>query len=85
LEVLYAGLVITEKRASNLDKAESYARQLPSLAEPPPRPETQRRQETTDRPAKGLALSTLGQVNMQKKNNAQAFRISSARRCGEIQ
>ena len=63
------------EKGEQLDKAEAYARQAATLADSAPRPENvsedQWKQQTDLQ--KGLALSTLGQVNLQKKNNAQAI------------
>jgi len=63
------------EKGEQLDKAESYARQAATLAESASRPETVSEDQWKQQTAlqKGLALSTLGQVNMQKKNNAQAI------------
>ena len=62
------------EKGEQLDKAESYAQRAAKLADSSPRPENipedQWRQQTDLQ--KGLALSTLGQVNLQKRNNAQA-------------
>ena len=63
------------EKGEHLDKAESYARQAATLAESAVPPENvseaQWKQQTALQ--KGLAFSTLGQVNMQKKNNPQAI------------
>jgi len=63
------------EKGEQLDKAEAYAKQAASLADSAPRPdnitEDQWKQQTALQ--KGLALSTLGQVNLQKKNNPQAI------------
>src|SRR5258705_3876102 len=63
------------EKGEQLDKAESYARQAATLAESAPRPENVSEDQWKQQTAlqKGLALSTLGQVNMQKKNNALAI------------
>jgi tetratricopeptide (TPR) repeat protein len=63
------------EKGEQLDKAESYARQAATLADSAPRPENVSEDQWKQQTAlqKGLALSTLGQVNMQKKNNAQAI------------
>ena len=57
-----------------LDKAEAYAKKAASLADSAPKPEgvadEQWKQQTTLQ--KGIALSSLGQVNLQKKDNASA-------------
>jgi len=63
------------EKGEQLDKAESYARQAASVADSARRPESVSEDQWKQQTAlqKGLALSTLGQVNMQKKNNAQAI------------
>jgi tetratricopeptide (TPR) repeat protein len=62
------------EKGEQLDKAESYAQKAATLADkasrPEDMPEDQFKQQTALQ--KGLALSTLGQVNLQKKNNAGA-------------
>jgi len=62
------------EKGEQLDKAESYAQKAATLADrsqrPSDVPEDQWKQQTALQ--KGLALSTLGQVNLQKKNNAAA-------------
>jgi tetratricopeptide (TPR) repeat protein len=62
------------EKGEQLDKAESYAQKAVTLAESAPRPdnvtEDQWKQQTALQ--KGLALSTIGQIGLQKKNNAQA-------------
>jgi tetratricopeptide (TPR) repeat protein len=62
------------EKAEQLDKAESYARKAASLVDSLPRPEgvaeDQWKQQTALQ--KGLALSTLGQIYLQKKNEQQA-------------
>jgi tetratricopeptide (TPR) repeat protein len=62
------------EKGEQLDKAESYAQKAATLAGSSPRPENvtedQWKQQTSLQ--KGLALSTLGQINLQKKNNPQA-------------
>ncbi len=62
------------EKGEQLDKAESYAQKAATLAGSAPRPdgvtEDQWKQQTSLQ--KGLALSTLGQINLQKKNNPQA-------------
>jgi tetratricopeptide (TPR) repeat protein len=64
------------EKGEQLDKAESYAQKAATLADSIQRPanvtEDQWKQQTALQ--KGLALSTLGQVNLQKKNNLQAVR-----------
>jgi tetratricopeptide (TPR) repeat protein len=62
------------EKGEQLDKAESYAQKAATLADSAQRPtdipEDQWKQQTALQ--KGLALSTLGQINLQKKNNAGA-------------
>lgn len=62
------------EKGEQLDKAESYAQKAATLADsaqkPSDMPEDQWKQQTSLQ--KGLALSTLGQINLQKKNNAGA-------------
>ena len=62
------------EKGEQLDKAESYAQKAATLADSAPRPndvpEDQWKQQASLQ--KGLALSTLGQINLQKKNNAAA-------------
>jgi len=62
------------EKGEQLDKAESYAQKAASLADSTAKPadvaEDQWKQQTSLQ--KGLALSTLGQINLQKKNNAGA-------------
>jgi len=62
------------EKGEQLDKAESYAQKAATLADSAPRPqgvaEDQWKQQTSLQ--KGLAFSTLGQINLQKKNNPQA-------------
>jgi tetratricopeptide (TPR) repeat protein len=63
------------EKGEHLDKAEAYAQKAAALADSAPRPENVTGDQWTQQTAlqKGLALSTLGQVNLQKKNNAQAI------------
>ncbi len=63
------------EKGEQLDKAEAYAQKAATLADSAPRPENVTKDQWTQQTAlqKGLALSTLGQVNLQKKNNAQAI------------
>jgi len=63
------------ERGEQLDKAEAYAQKAAALADSAPRPENVAEDQWKQQVAlqKGLALSTLGQVNMQKKNNPQAI------------
>jgi tetratricopeptide (TPR) repeat protein len=62
------------ENGQELDKAEAYAKKAASLADSAKKPDgvsdEQWKRETTLQ--KGLALSTLGQVNLQKKQNAMA-------------
>jgi tetratricopeptide (TPR) repeat protein len=62
------------EKGEQLDKAEAYAKKAAGLADTAPKPEgvadDQWKQETTLQ--KGIALSSLGQVNLQKKDNAGA-------------
>jgi len=62
------------EKGEQLDKAETYAKKAASLADSAPKPEgvadDQWKQQTTLQ--KGIALSALGQVNLQKKDNASA-------------
>jgi tetratricopeptide (TPR) repeat protein len=62
------------EKGEQLDKAEAYAKKAVSLVDSAPKPEgvadDQRKQQTTLQ--KGFALSALGQVNLQKKDNASA-------------
>src|SRR6266436_3257818 len=64
------------EKGEQLDKAEAYAQKAATLADSVQRPanvtEDQWKQQTALQ--KGLALSTLGQVNLQKKNNLQAVK-----------
>jgi tetratricopeptide (TPR) repeat protein len=63
------------EKGEQLDKAEAYAQKAANLADSAPRPENVDEDQWKQQVAlqKGLALSTLGQVNLQKKNNAQAI------------
>jgi tetratricopeptide (TPR) repeat protein len=63
------------EKGEQLDKAEAYAQKAASLADSASRPENVAEDQWQRQAAlqKGLALSTLGQVNMQKKNNPQAI------------
>ncbi|HWY42034.1 MAG TPA: hypothetical protein VNX66_00955 [Candidatus Sulfotelmatobacter sp.] len=62
------------EKGEQLDKAEAYAKKATGLADTTPKPEGIAadlwKQQTTLQ--KGLALSALGQVNLQKKDNATA-------------
>jgi tetratricopeptide (TPR) repeat protein len=63
------------EKGEQLDKAEAYAQKATTLADSAPRPENVAEDQWKQQIAlqKGLALSTLGQVNLQKKNNALAI------------
>jgi tetratricopeptide (TPR) repeat protein len=63
------------EKGEQLDKAEAYAQKAATLADSAPRPENVAEDQWKQQTAlqKGLALSTLGQVNLQKKNNPQAI------------
>ncbi len=62
------------EKGDQLDKADSYAKKAASLVDTAKKPDNltddQWKQESSIQ--KGLALSTLGQVNLQKKQNAAA-------------
>ena len=62
------------EKGEQLDKAEAYAQKAAKLADSEPKPadvsDDQWKQQTSLQ--KGLALSTLGQINLQRKNNAAA-------------
>ena len=62
------------EKGEQLDKAEAWAKKAAGLADTAPKPEgvtdEQWKQQTALQ--KGIALSALGQVNLQKKDNAQA-------------
>ena len=62
------------EKGEQLDKAEAYAKKATGLADTTPKPDGIAadlwKQQTTLQ--KGLALSALGQVNLQKKDNATA-------------
>ncbi len=62
------------EKGEQLDKAESYAKKSVSLLETAKKPDgvTDEQWKQQNGLQKGLALSALGQVNIQKKNNAQA-------------
>jgi tetratricopeptide (TPR) repeat protein len=62
------------EKGEQLDKAESYAQKAAKLADSAPRPEGVAEDQWKQQASlqKGLALSTLGQINLQKKNNPQA-------------
>jgi tetratricopeptide (TPR) repeat protein len=62
------------EKGDQLDKADAYAKKAASLADTAKKPDTlsddQWKEQTSIQ--KGLAFSTLGQINLQKKLNAQA-------------
>jgi tetratricopeptide (TPR) repeat protein len=62
------------ERGEQLDKAETYAKKVNSLLESAQKPEGMTDEQWTQHKGlqKGLALSALGQVNIEKKDNAQA-------------
>lgn len=62
------------EKGEQLDKAETYAKKSISMLEAAKRPDALTDEQWKQQSAlqKGLALSALGQVNIQKKNNAQA-------------
>src|ERR1700732_31530 len=61
-------------KGEQLDKAEAYAKKAASVLETAKKPEglTDEQWQQQSSLQKGLALSALGQVNIQKKNNTQA-------------
>ena len=62
------------EKGEQLDKAQSYAQKAATLADSAPRPEGVAEDQWKLQTAlqKGLALSTLGQIYLQKKNELQA-------------
>ncbi len=62
------------EKGEQLDKAESYAKKSVALLETAKKPDGVTDEQWKQQSAlqKGLALSALGQVNIEKKNNAQA-------------
>ncbi len=62
------------ENGEQLDKAEAYAKKAVSVLETAPTPEGLTDEQWAQQKGlqKGLALSALGQVNIQKKDNAQA-------------
>jgi len=62
------------EKGEQLDKAESYAKKSVSLLSAAKKPDglTEEQWKLQSGLQKGLALSALGQVNIQKKNNAEA-------------
>jgi tetratricopeptide (TPR) repeat protein len=64
------------EKGEQLDKAQSYAQKAAALADSATRPEGVSEDQWKQQSAlqKGLALSTLGQIYLQKKNELQAVR-----------
>jgi tetratricopeptide (TPR) repeat protein len=62
------------EKGEQLDKAEAYAKKAVSVLETAPKPEGPTDEQWAQQKSlqKGLALSSLGQVNIEKKDNAQA-------------
>ena len=62
------------EKGEQLDKAEAYAKKVGPLLEKAAKPENLTDEQWVQQKAlqKGLALSSLGQVNIEKKDNAQA-------------
>jgi tetratricopeptide (TPR) repeat protein len=62
------------EKGEQLDKAEAYAKKANSLLETAPKPEGMTDEQWAQQKSlqKGLALSSLGQVNIEKKDNAKA-------------
>ncbi len=62
------------EKAEQLDKAETYAKKAAQVLDAAKKPDglTDEQWQQQSALQKGLALSALGQVNIQKKNNAQA-------------
>ncbi len=62
------------EKGEQLDKAEAYAKKAVAVLQTAEKPEGVTDEQWTQQKAlqKGLALSSLGQVNIQKKDNAQA-------------
>jgi tetratricopeptide (TPR) repeat protein len=62
------------EKGEQLDKAEAYAKKANSLLDAAPKPEGMTDEQWAQQKGlqKGLALSSLGQVNIEKKDNAQA-------------
>jgi len=62
------------ERGEQLDKAEAYAKKAISALDTAPKPEGVTDDQWAQQKSlqKGLALSSLGQVNIEKKDNAQA-------------
>jgi tetratricopeptide (TPR) repeat protein len=68
------------EKATQLDLAETYAKKAASLCETAKKPEGQSDEEwqRQNNLQKGLALSALGQVNIEKKDNASAVKNLTA-------
>lgn len=62
------------EKGEKLDKAETYAKKVPELVDVAKKPQGMGEEQWARQKdlQKGLALSALGQVNIQKKDNAQA-------------
>jgi tetratricopeptide (TPR) repeat protein len=62
------------EKGEQLDKAEAYAKRAVSVLETAPKPEGATDEQWAQQKSlqKGLALSSLGQVNIEKRDNAQA-------------
>jgi tetratricopeptide (TPR) repeat protein len=62
------------EKGEQLDKAEAYAKKANSLLDTAPKPEGLSDEQWAQQKSlqKGLALSSLGQVNIEKKDNTQA-------------
>jgi tetratricopeptide (TPR) repeat protein len=62
------------EKGEQLDKAEAYAKKAISVVETAPKPESATDEQWAQQKAlqRGLALSSLGQVNIEKKDNTQA-------------
>jgi tetratricopeptide (TPR) repeat protein len=62
------------EKGEQLDKAEAYAKKANSLLDTAPKPEGMTDEQWAQQKGlqKGLALSSLGQVNIEKKDNVQA-------------
>jgi hypothetical protein len=62
------------EKGEQLDKAEAYAKKASTVLETAPKPESMNDDQWAQQKAlqKGIALSSLGQVNIQKKDNAKA-------------
>ena len=62
------------EKGEQLDKAEAYAKKAVTVLETAPKPEGVADEQWAQQKSlqKGLALSSLGQVNIEKKDNAQA-------------